>query len=106
LIGACNLNLNKEMNEGMVGWILHKDYWKQGYMTEAAKKLMSFGFNELKLHRIYGTCFAENYGSYRVMENCGMRREGFLIKSRKMNQPPYEWVDEYYYAILEDEWKE
>ncbi len=34
VIGGCSVYLNNELYEGMLGWILHKDYWKQGYMTE------------------------------------------------------------------------
>ena len=76
---------------------------KQGLGTELAHELIRFGFEELKLHRIYAHCDSENYGSYRVMERNGMRKEGRFIKNCKIKG---EWRDEFLYAILEEEWKE
>lgn len=106
VIGGCGIYLNQEFNEGMIGWILHKDYWKQGYTPEAGKALLKFGFEELNLHRIYAKCNAENYGSYRVMEKCGMRREAHFIKNRYGRVGNHEkWYDEYYYAMLEEDWR-
>ena len=94
-----------DLTQGNLGWILHKDYWKQGYMSEAGQALLSFGFEKLKLHRIFATCNAENYGSYRVMENCDMRREAHFLKNRHGRKGiDNEWLDEYNYAILESEW--
>ena len=59
-------------------------YWigapaaRQGYMTEAARTMLRFGFKQLSLHRIYATCDPDNIGSVRVLEKLGMRREGYL----------------------------
>lgn len=106
VIGACGIYLAAELNQAMLGWILHRDYWKQGFMPEAAGELLRFGFETLKLHRIYATCNAENYGSYRVMEKIGMRREAYFRKNRYGRVGGRtEWFDEYYYGILEEEWK-
>jgi Acetyltransferases, including N-acetylases of ribosomal proteins len=105
LIGACGLYLNKEMTEGMLGWILHRDCWKRGYMPEAATALLRLGFEQLKLHRIYATCNVENYGSRRVMEKCGMRREAHFVKNRFGRVGTEKvWYDEYHYALLAEEW--
>lgn len=106
LIGGCGIYLNEERNTGVLGWILHMDYWEMGYTPEAAAALIDFGFEELNLHRIYATCNADNYGSYRVMEKCGMRREACFVKGKfgraggKMV-----WHDELVYGILDEEWK-
>lgn len=106
MIGSCGIYLNEELNEGMLGWILHRDYWKRGYMPEAARALLAFGFEDLRLHRIYATCDADNYGSWRVMEKSAMRREGHFLKKRLRRTPKgHEWCDEYHYAMLAEEWK-
>ncbi len=103
LIGACNLAITE--NEAEIGWILHRDYWKQGYGTEIGKALLEFGFDELSLHRIFARCDAENYGSFRVMEKIGMRREGLFIEARPANKKSeMKYGDELYYAITKDEW--
>lgn len=105
VIGGCGIYLNETLDEGMLGWILNKNYWKQGYMTEAGKELVRFSFEDLKLHRLYSYCDSENYGSFRVMENLGMRREGHIIKSRKFTGYADKYRDEFIYGILEEEWK-
>lgn len=106
LIGGCGIYLNESRDTGMLGWILHKDYWRQGYTAEAGAALLEYGFHTLKLHRIYATCNAENYGSYRVMEKLGMRREAHFIKNRYGRAEGEScYYDEYYYAILEEEYE-
>lgn len=103
LIGACGLYSSGETAE--IGWILHKAYWKQGYGTEMGRALLDFGFGELKLHRIIAHCDAENYGSYRVMEKIGMRREGLFLEGRPAHKgSDKEYGDELSYAILRTEW--
>ncbi len=105
LVGGCGIYLNKDQTEGMLGWILHRDYWKQGYTPEAAMALLKFGFKTLKLHRIYATCNADNYGSWRVMEKCGMRREAHFKRARYGRVGDEKvWYDEYHYATLSEEW--
>ncbi|MCL2322785.1 MAG: GNAT family N-acetyltransferase [Oscillospiraceae bacterium] len=103
-IGACNLTLS--FDEAEIGWILHQDHWKKGYGPEIGKALLKFGFEELNLHRITAHCDVENYGSYRVMEKIGMRREGIFIEGRVANKiSDKKYGDELSYAILKDEWE-
>lgn len=83
-----------------IGWVFHPDYYNNGFASEAAKAVLQYGFEELKLHRIIATCQPENIGSYRVMEKIGMRREGYF---KKCIPDGDSWWDEYYYAILEEE---
>lgn len=84
-----------------IGWVLNPRHYNRGYASEAAYALLKYGFEELKVHRIIATCQPENLPSYRVMEKIGMRREGHHIKCIPHDD---EWWDEYYYAILEEEW--
>lgn len=105
LIGACNIAILSKYEAG-IGWILHRDYWRQGFGTEMGNRILKFGFEELRLHRIVAHCDTENYGSYRVMERIGMRREGCFIEGRPANKSSdKKFGDEYSYAILGDEWK-
>jgi Acetyltransferases, including N-acetylases of ribosomal proteins len=105
LIGGCCLTI-KENETGELGWILHRDYWKQGYGPELGEALLELGFGELGLHRITANCDADNYGSYRVMEKIGMRREGLFIEGRAANKlTDKKYSDSLIYAILRDEWE-
>jgi len=103
VIGGIGLQImGKEAATAMIGYVLHRDHWGKGIVSEATQRLMLFGFTELKLHRMYATCDTENVGSYRVMEKCGMRREGTFLKDMFIKG---HWRDTYLYAILEDEWR-
>lgn len=104
LIGACDLAINGI--EAEIGWILHRNYWKQGFGTEMGKAMLGFGFEEHQLHRIVAHCDAENVGSYRVMEKIGLRREGMFIEGRPSHKGSGKtYGDELSYAILRDEWE-
>ncbi len=100
LIGGCDLHVDGDT--GGVGWILNRDYWRQGYGTEMGRALLAFGFDTLGLRRIVSRCDAENVGSYGIMERIGMRREGTMLCSRSCRDGQY--ADEHRYAMLRDEW--
>ena len=90
-----------------VGWMVHRNYWKQGYGTEIGKTLLTFGFETLNIRRIIAGCNARNHGSYKIMERIGMRREAHNIKAQLGNSTlNHEWCDRFWYAMLREEWKE
>ncbi|ADU32401.1 GNAT family N-acetyltransferase [Evansella cellulosilytica] len=64
-----------------IGYVLSPDYWGKGITTEAAEKVIEFGFNKMDLVRIQAKCFVDNNASARVMEKIGMRYEGTLRKA-------------------------
>ena len=79
---------------------IHKDYWRKGYTTEALIRLLDFGFNDLKLHRIEAGCATGNIASSKTLEKVGFTREGM---KRKILPIRGEWKDNYFYAILEED---
>lgn len=103
VIGGCSITLDEARRQGELGWTLHRDYWKQGYMPEVGRALLRFGFETLGLHRMFAHCRADNYGSCRVMEKCGMRREAHFLQNRTGREPGM-WYDELIYALLREEW--
>lgn len=103
LIGRCGFDRGgPHLAEGALGYSLHRDHWGQGYMTEAIRALIGFGFAEVKLHRIMAEADPLNVGSWRVMEKVGMRREGHLRENFLLDGA---WCDSYLYAILDREWE-
>ena len=78
LLGAITLGLQSRHKRGSLGYWLGVPYWNQGYTTEAAHRVTTYGFAERDLHRIEAGCFPRNRGSSRVMEKIGMRYEGVL----------------------------
>nr|PNR42958.1 hypothetical protein PHYPA_017790 [Physcomitrium patens] len=78
--GAIYLTLNKGAHRvrGDVSYILAKEYWGKGVMTEANALAVKAGFTEFGLHRIQAYTLPTNIGSQRVLEKCGFQREGLL----------------------------
>lgn len=102
-IGLIGINLGKEKYRNAEVWFkFHKDYWNKGYATEAARKILSFGFKNLQLHRIEAGCAVENIGSICVLEKIGMIREAH---KRKLLPLKSGWSDNYGYAILSTDFK-
>ena len=102
LIGACAVTIKStDKREGEIGYILNRRYWNRGYMTEAARKVVDFGFQQLGLHRVIATCDPANTGSYRIMEKVGMQKEGYLREHKLFKGV---WRDFLLYSILEKEW--
>lgn len=73
--------------KGGVGYWLARKYWGSGIMAEALKLVLDFGFNQLKLKRIWSAHFIENNRSQRVQEKCGLKLEGIfrrdVLKDKK-----------------------
>lgn len=102
LIGNGGIRIkNAYAREADIGYELDNRYWGQGYATEAAQALVDFGFKELRLHRIWAQCIAENGASAHVLEKLGMRLEGHFRENEWMKN---RWWDTLQYAILEHEW--
>ncbi|MDH4616439.1 GNAT family protein [Brevibacillus sp. AY1] len=59
-----------------IGNRLGHPYWGQGFATEAAQKMVQFGFEDLDLNRIFAIAMTKNSGSYKGMEKIGMKHEG------------------------------
>lgn len=87
---------------GEMGYVVNPDYWGQGIATEAAHLLIKFGFQEMKLHRIFATCDPRNIGSAKVLEKIGLTKEG-RIREHKLIRDG--WRDSFLYSILEHEWR-
>ncbi|HEU0163919.1 MAG TPA: GNAT family N-acetyltransferase [Thermomicrobiales bacterium] len=76
LMGTIGLGVTPRHQRGTLGYWLGVDYWNQGFTTEAARLVTTFGFEKIGLHRIDAACLPENIGSSRVMEKSGLRYEG------------------------------
>ena len=85
-----------------LGWAFHPDHGGRGYATEAVRALLRICFEDLRLHRVTASCFADNEASRRLMERVGMRRETHTL--RESLHRSGEWLDGMGYAILADEW--
>jgi ribosomal-protein-alanine N-acetyltransferase len=80
IIGRCGLhNWNKEHNRAEIGYnMLDENFKKQGFMTEAVRAIIDYGFNTLKLHRLEALVGSNNTPSLKIIENNHFIKEGLL----------------------------
>jgi ribosomal-protein-alanine N-acetyltransferase len=100
-IGGCGINPMFEHLKGEVGYILHPSHWGKGYATEATRGLIRYGFESLKLNKVYARADVRNPASVRVMEKAGMTREGILRDEMIVRGVACSFV---YCSILLREW--
>lgn len=102
LIGLINLNLSIPYQRGELAYWIGKEYWGNGYGTDAAKALLEYGFNQLKLNKIFAASFTSNTGSWKVMEKIGLKYEGTL----KQHVSSFgQFYDLTYYGLLKEEFE-
>lgn len=76
--------LRPEANCRELGYNLAEHLWGNGYMTEAAKEVLRFAFEELGLDQV-GICTGpENKRSQRIIEKCGFKYEGTIRRTYKI----------------------
>jgi len=84
-----------------LGYCLAREHWGRGLVTEASLRVVRFGFEDCMLNRIEAVCDANNIGSARVLEKCGMSFEGILRQRMLMHET---YRDMKMYAILREDW--
>lgn len=84
-----------------VGYTLAKEQQGQGYMREALGCVLDALFASSK-HRVTATTDPRNKASIRLLESLGFRLEAHFIKSMWFKG---DWVDDYVFAMLRDEWR-
>ncbi|GAA2005491.1 GNAT family protein [Catenulispora subtropica] len=94
---------NKDQRQGEITYIVQPKLWGRGLGTAIGRRLLSIGFDELGLHRIYATCDPRNAGSAGVLAKIGMTREGRLRHTALIRDG---WRDSLIFGILEDEWRQ
>lgn len=59
----------------------NKQYWGNGYASEAYKLLIDYLFNERGMNRLQALVLEDNIGSMKMHEKCGYRQDGVLRQS-------------------------
>lgn len=102
-IGELACNVIECAPDGMhlnLGYCICPEYWNRGYASEAAQAMINYAFSN-GVCRISGTCLADNIGSRRVLEKCGLIQEG-LLKCHTWHDD--QWKDRAIYRLLKSEW--
>jgi RimJ/RimL family protein N-acetyltransferase/uncharacterized glyoxalase superfamily protein PhnB len=95
--GICFINASVP---GM-GYIIHPDYWRQGYGTEAGSLLLDYGFTKLNLNRVELWIDSENVASQRLAYKLGFIPRGHFFQRFPNKLKPHDTLT---FGLRADEW--
>jgi RimJ/RimL family protein N-acetyltransferase len=96
-------DIEQEHSQAELSFWVAAEFWGQGYMSEALKPVVGFGFNDLRLNRLYAYHMLRNPGSGKVLQKNGFVREG-VLRQRIRKWGVFE--DVALWAILRNDWLE
>lgn len=82
-----------------IGYALKPEYWCSRYMTETFGTMIPFGFNNIKLHSVYGDVNPNNQGSIKLLEKFGFKKEAYYRENLLFNN---KYLDSVVYTLLEN----
>lgn len=91
---------DSKFNKVEIGYDVWKEFWSQGYASEALPVLLSLCFDFLNVNRVYATLDPENVGSERLLVKYGFSFEGILRESEKVGD---RYIDIMYMSLLRRE---
>jgi len=92
----------KHLSAYEMGYVLSKDYWGQGLVVEAARTVIGYLFDELKLDAISICHFQENAQSRRVIEKLGFE---FIMEDVYYSKQMDKEFDDMKYLMLAGGWR-
>jgi len=103
MIGKCILfQFSQKNHRAEIGYIMNRNYWRQGLMQQALETVIDFAFSTLKLHRIEADVDTENTNSLGLLEKLGFEREG-LFRERWFVYD--EWQDSVMLGLIKQDWR-
>lgn len=80
MIGCVGLMVGEDVHRfsAELGYWLAEPFWGKGIMTLAVQAIVQYGFNQLKLNRIFAEPYEINPASGKVLEKAGFIKEGIL----------------------------
>ncbi|MFD1605731.1 GNAT family N-acetyltransferase [Flavobacterium artemisiae] len=81
-----------------IGYMLLPEFHGKGIVPEAVKRLIEYGFKDLKLHSIEAVIAPENIASEKVLQKCGFVKEAHFKESEFYDG---KFLDKVIYSLLE-----
>ncbi|GAB7126637.1 GNAT family protein [Silvimonas sp. JCM 19000] len=86
LLGTCGLGRwNRSWHSAVTGYELARDAWGNGYMAEALRAALGWGWARMELNRVEAQIHPANAASIRLVEKLGFVREGLLRQAGYWN---------------------
>lgn len=93
LVGSVGLHTISMQNKtAELAYDFAPDVWGKGLATACAKTLIDWSLHCAGFNRIQATVLPSNLASIRVLEKCGMQREGSLRKYRMVRGEPRDYL--------------
>jgi len=103
-IGSIGYTVEKDTNMGKIahaGYFFLQKYHGKGYASEAFQAVLRFAFEEDNVFLMKTGCLKENKASERVMQKCGLIKEGEYPAAQLHNG---QMKDRIHYEITREEW--
>ncbi len=97
IIGMVGIGNKEEVdNEIEVAYFISEKFSNKGYISEAAKAIIKWAFDSLKLDYLIAIVELDNFPSQKVVEKCGFKRLGtrMIRNSGESEEKPF-----YYYRL-------
>ncbi|MDQ7096647.1 GNAT family N-acetyltransferase [Desulfosporosinus sp. PR] len=97
VIGMVGIGNKVEVdNEVEIAYFISEEYSNQGYMSEAAKAMTKWAFDNVKLDYLIAIVEPDNSASQKVVERCGFNKikERMILNSGESEEKPF-----YYYRL-------
>ncbi|WP_229112898.1 GNAT family N-acetyltransferase [Halapricum desulfuricans] len=102
-VGTMGLNrFNETWGVAELGYMIDPEAQGNGYATDAARRLVRYGFEDRRLHKVAARVFETNPASQRVLEKVGFQREGVM---REQAYVRGERLDVLRYGLLAEEFE-
>lgn len=88
--------------QGEIRFAFNPEYRRQGFAAEAVQAVITFAFDELRLHRVFARCAGSNEASARLLKGLGMRLEAHYREHALFQG---EWDEELHFGLLDREWQ-
>lgn len=95
------INLDNMNHNGEIGYWLSSKFGGKGLMTECVKACITYGFEQLNLHRILIKCNAGNVKSAAIPQRLGFKLEGTLREDRLRENS---YTDTLVFGLLKNEY--
>lgn len=103
VLGKCVMfQFSMENQRAELGYVLNRELWGNGLMTEILVRVIDYAFDELDLHRLEADADTLNAGSLALLEKLGFQHEGMFRQRWKVYG---EWQDSAMLGLLKPDWE-
>jgi len=94
--------ISPENHRAEIGYMSFPEFNGKGYMTEAIKAVLAYGFEQMDLHSVEAIIDPENIASERVLQKNGFVKEAHILENELWEG---KFLDTVIYSLLRRNWK-